>query len=147
VRSCGLHRKRQISLANHILSCWAGKAPRGYGNAPIGLGSLPAVEGRGAILMGELVNLDEYRLRQKEIAEEKERAREQEELDQTIEEMEMLKSILENIMKDLPKVETSIMYIPIEPKMDAFLSKNVDSYLDHFNVELPPIDDYETDET
>ena len=97
--------------------------------------------------MGELVDLDDYRLRQKEIAEEKERAREQEELDQTLQEMEMLKSILENIMKDLPKVETSIMYIPIEPKMDAFLSKNVDSYLDHFNVELPPIDDYETDET
>ena len=98
--------------------------------------------------MGELVNLDEYRLRQKEIAEEKERVREQEELDQTIEEMEMLKSILENIMKDLPKVETSIMYIPIEPKMDAFLSKNVDGYLEHFKMELPPIDDDdETDET
>ena len=97
--------------------------------------------------MGELVNLDEYRLRQKEIAEEKERVREQEELDQTIEEIEMLKRILEDIMKDLPKVETSIMYIPIEPKMDAFLSKNVDSHLEHFKVELPPIDDYETDET
>ena len=98
--------------------------------------------------MGELVNLDEYRLRQKEIAEEKERVREQEELDQTIEEMEMLKRILEDITKDLPKVETSIMYIPIEPKMDAFLSKNVDGYLEHFTVELPPIDDDdETDET
>ena len=88
--------------------------------------------------MGELVNLDEYRLRQKEIAEEKERVREQEELDQTIEEIEMLKRILEDIMKDLPKVETSIMYIPIEPKMDAFLSKNVDGYLEHFKMELPP---------
>tara|TARA_R110000824_G_scaffold108433_1_gene255435 strand:+ start:414 stop:707 length:294 start_codon:yes stop_codon:yes gene_type:complete len=97
--------------------------------------------------MGELVNLDAYRLRQKEIAEEKELAREQEELDQTLDELEMLKKILEDIMKDLPDVKPSIMYIPIEPKMDAFLSKSADGYLEHFKVELPPIDYDETDET
>jgi hypothetical protein len=97
--------------------------------------------------MGELVNLDEYRLRQKEIAEEKERVREQEELDQTLEEMEMLKRILDDLMKDLPDVKPSIMYIPIEPKMDAFLSKTMDGYLEQCNIELPAIDDDETDET
>ena len=97
--------------------------------------------------MGELVNLDEYRLRQKEIAEEKEREREQRELDQTIDEMEMLKRILDDMMKDLPDVKPSIMYIPIEPKLDAFLSKTMDGYLDQYNIELPSIDDDETDET
>jgi len=98
--------------------------------------------------MGELVNLDEYRLRQKEIAEEKERAREQKELDQTLDEMAMLKRILEDIMKDLPDVKPSIMYVPIEPKLDAFLSKDLNGYLEHYQVELPSIDDDdETDET
>ena len=97
--------------------------------------------------MGELVNLDEYRLRQKEIAEEKEREREQRELDQTIEEMEMLKRILEDITKDLPDVKPSIMYVPIEPKPDAFMSKTIDGYLDFYNIEVPKIDDDETDET
>jgi len=86
--------------------------------------------------MGELVNLDEYRLRQKEIAEEKEREREQKELDQTIEEMEMLKRILEDITKDLPDVKPSIMYIPIEPKLDAFMSKDIDGYLDTLGLKL-----------
>jgi hypothetical protein len=86
-------------------------------------------------------------LRQKEIAEEKERVREQEELDQTLEEMEMLKRILDDLMKDLPDVKPSIMYIPIEPKMDAFLSKTMDGYLEQCNIELPAIDDDETDET
>ena len=86
--------------------------------------------------MGELVNLDEYRLRQKEIAEEKEREREQKELDQTLDEMAMLKRILEDIMKDLPDVKPSIMYVPIEPKMDAFMSKDLDGYLDTLGLKL-----------
>ena len=94
--------------------------------------------------MGELVNLDEYRLRQKEIAEEKERVREQEELDQTIEEMEMLKRILEDITKDLPPPTHSMMYIPIEPKLDAFLNKDIDGYLTDLGL---TIDYDETDET
>ncbi len=38
--------------------------------------------------------------------------------------MEMLKDILEGIMEDLPDVDASIMYVPIEPKMDAFMSKD-----------------------
>ena len=97
--------------------------------------------------MGELVNLDEYRLRQKEIAEEKEREREQKELDATLDEMDMLKRILEDIMKDLPDVKPSIMYVPIEPKLDAFLSKTMDGYLEQCNIELPAVDDDETDET
>jgi hypothetical protein len=94
--------------------------------------------------MGELVNLDEYRLRQKEIAEEKEREREQRELDQTIEEMEMLKRILGDLMKDLPDVKPSIMYIPIEPKMDAFMSKDVDGYLDKLGLKIDegPLDSF-----
>jgi len=86
--------------------------------------------------MGELVNLDEYRLRQKEIAEEKEREREQKELDATLDEMDMLKRILEDIMKDLPDIKPSIMYIPIEPKMDAFMSKDLDGYLDTLGLKL-----------
>ena len=94
--------------------------------------------------MGELVNLKDYRARKAKQAAAKEDA----EMDETINELEMLKKILEDITKDLPDVKSSIMYIPIEPKMDAFLSKNVDGYLEHFTVELPPIDDDdETDET
>ena len=70
--------------------------------------------------MGELVNLKEYRAWKAKQEEEKELA----EMDQTVNELEMLKNVLEGIMKDLPNVETSIMYVPIEPKMDAFLSKD-----------------------
>ena len=70
--------------------------------------------------MGELVDLAEYK-KQKKIAEEK---KEQAALDATIEEMEMLKRILSDIIADLPDVSTSIMYVPIEPKMDAFMSKD-----------------------
>ena len=36
------------------------------------------------------------------------------------------------------------MYVPIEPKMDAFLSKDLDGYLDKLGLKL---DDDETDET
>lgn len=70
--------------------------------------------------MGELVNLKEYRAWKAQQEEEKDRA----ELNETVNELEMLKNVLEGIMKDLPNVETSIMYVPIEPKMDAFLSKD-----------------------
>ena len=82
--------------------------------------------------MGELVDLAEYK-KQKKIAEEK---KEQAELDATIEEMEMLKRILSDIIADLPDVSTSIMYVPIEPKMDAFMSKDIDGYLDTLGLKL-----------
>tara|TARA_R100000808_G_C2113375_1_gene126774 strand:+ start:332 stop:616 length:285 start_codon:yes stop_codon:yes gene_type:complete len=75
--------------------------------------------------MGDLVNLKDYRAWKAKQEEEKELA----EMDETINELEMLKNILEGIMKDLPDVSTSIMYVPIEPKMDAFLSKDLDGYL------------------
>ena len=41
-----------------------------------------------------------------------------------INELEMLKNILEGIVKDLPEIDASIMYVPIEPKMDAFMHKD-----------------------
>jgi hypothetical protein len=94
--------------------------------------------------MGELVDLAAYK-KQKEEQEEVERLKkEQEELDATIEEMEMLKRVLNEIMKDLPDVKTSIMYVPIEPKLDAFMQKDLDGYLDTLGLKL---DDDETDET
>jgi len=86
--------------------------------------------------MGELVDLAAYKKQKEEqekIAEEK---RQQAELDATIEEMEMLKRILSDIMEDLPKVETSILYVPIEPKLDAFMSKDIDGYLDTLGLKL-----------
>tara|TARA_R110002020_G_scaffold420783_1_gene629912 strand:- start:240 stop:512 length:273 start_codon:yes stop_codon:yes gene_type:complete len=90
--------------------------------------------------MGELVNLKEYRAWKAEQEEEKELA----EMDETINELEMLRNVLEGIMKDLPDVETSIMYVPIEPKMDAFLSKDLDGYLDKLGLK---IDDDEREDT
>jgi len=86
--------------------------------------------------MGELVDLAAYKKQKEEqekIAEEK---RQQAELDATIEEMEMLKRILSDIMEDLPKVETSILYVPIEPKLDAFMSKDIDGYLDKLGLKI-----------
>ena len=94
--------------------------------------------------MGELVDFAAYKKQKEEqekIAEEK---RQQAELDATIEEMEMLKRILSDIMEDLPDVSTSIMYVPIEPKLDAFMHKDLDGYLDTLGLRL---DDDETDET
>jgi hypothetical protein len=97
--------------------------------------------------MGELVDFAAYK-KQKEEQEEIERLKkEQEELDATLDEMDMLKRILEDVMKDLPEVKPSIMYVPIEPKLDAFMSKTLDGYLEQCNIELPPIDNDETDET
>ncbi len=95
--------------------------------------------------MGELVDLAAYKKQKEEeekIAEEK---RQQAELAATIEEMEMLKRILSDIMEDLPDVEvpSSIMYVPIEPKPEAFLAKTLDGYLESYDysITLPPLDD------
>ena len=94
--------------------------------------------------MGELVDLAAYK-KQKEEQEEIERQkREKAELDATIEEMEMLKRILNDIMEDLPDVKPSIMYVPIEPKLDAFMNKDLDGYLMDLGLQLS---DDETDET
>ena len=93
--------------------------------------------------MGELVDLAAYKKQKEEQEKIEEEKRQQAELNATIEEMEMLKRILADIMKDLPDVETSIMYVPIEPKMDAFMSKDVDGYLDKLGLKI----DDERDET
>ena len=99
---------------------WARQDPRGYGNAPDGLGHLPAIKRGGAILMGELVNLKEYRA----LKAEQEAEQEMDEALKNINELEMLKNILEGIVKDLPEIDASIMYVPVEPKMDAFMHKD-----------------------
>lgn len=70
--------------------------------------------------MGELVNLKEYRA----LKAEQEAEKEMDEALKNINELEMLKNILEGIVKDLPAVDASILYVPIEPKMDAFMSKD-----------------------
>ncbi len=86
--------------------------------------------------MGELVDLAAYK-KQKEEQEKIEKLKEeQKELDATINEMEMLKNILSGIIEDLPDVSTSIMYVPIEPKMDAFMSKDLDSWLTGLELKL-----------
>ena len=90
--------------------------------------------------MGELVDLKEYRAWKAEQEQEKE----MDEALETINELEMLKNVLEGILKDLPDVQTSIMYVPIEPKLDAFMSKDLNGYLDTLGLRL---DDDETDET
>ena len=74
--------------------------------------------------MGELVDLAAYK-KQKQEQEEIERLKkEQKELDDTISEMQMLKDILADIIEDLPDVDASILYVPIEPKLDAFMHKD-----------------------
>ncbi len=93
--------------------------------------------------MGELVNLKEYRAWKAKQEEEKELA----EMDETINELEMLKNLLEGIVKDLPDVETSIMYVPIEPKMDAFMSKDLDSWLVGMELKLGTDEDDEREDT
>ena len=70
--------------------------------------------------MGELVNLKEYRA----LKAEQEAEKEMDEALKNINELEMLKNILEGIVKDLPEIDASIMYVPIEPKMDAFMHKD-----------------------
>ncbi len=93
--------------------------------------------------MGELVNLKEYRAWKAKQEEEKELA----EMDETINELEMLKNLLEGIVKDLPDVDASIMYVPIEPKMDAFMSKDLDGFLASMEMKLKLDDDDDTDQT
>ena len=86
--------------------------------------------------MGELVDFAAYKKQKEEKEEIEKLKKEQKELDATLDEMDMLKRVLDEIMKDLPDVKTSIMYIPIEPKMDAFMSKNLDGYLDTLGLKL-----------
>ena len=93
--------------------------------------------------MGELVDLAAYKKRKQEKEEIEKLKREQQELDATIEEMEMLKRVLSEIMKDLPDVKPSILYVPIEPKVDVFMSKNLDGYLDSLGLKLDDNDDQE----
>ena len=94
--------------------------------------------------MGELVDLAAYK-KQKEEQEEIERQnREKAELEATMEEMDMLKRVLDEIMKDLPDVKPSIMYVPIEPKLDAFMNKDIDGYLMDLGLK---IDDDEREDT
>ena len=97
--------------------------------------------------MGELVDLAEYKRQKEEQEKIEEEKRRQAEIDATIEDMEMLKSILEDIMEDLPDVSTSIMYVPIEPKMDAFMSKDLDSWLAGMELQLGADKDDEQDDT
>ena len=96
--------------------------------------------------MGDLVNLKEYRAWKAKQEEDKELA----EMDNTINELEMLKNILEGIVKDLPEVDASILYVPIEPKMDAFMHKDdfdiaadLDGYLTKLGLKYSEDDERE----
>ena len=93
--------------------------------------------------MGDLVDLKEYRAWKAQQEEEKELAK----MDETINELATLKNILEGIVKDLPEVDTSIMYVPIEPKMDAFMSKDLDSWLVGMELKLGTGEDDEREDT
>ena len=93
--------------------------------------------------MGELVNLKEYRAWKAQQEEEKERA----EMEETIDEIQMLKNILDGIIKDLPDSSPSIMYVPIEPKMDAFMSKDLDGFLAGMELKLGKGEDDEREDT
>ena len=102
--------------------------------------------------MGELVDLAAYKKQKEEQEKIEEEKRRQAEIDATIEDMEMLKSILEDIMEDLPDVNPSILFVPIEPKLDAFMSKedfdiaaDLDGYLT--KVELKYSEDDGSEET
>mgnify|MGYP003125053709 CR=1 FL=1 len=97
--------------------------------------------------MGELVDLAAYKKQKEEREKIEEERRQQAEIDATIEEMEMLKRILSDIMEDLPDVSTSIMYVPIEPKMDAFMSKDLDSWLAGMELKLGTGEDDEREDT
>ena len=56
----------------------------------------------------------------------------------------MLRRVLDEMMKDLPPPTHSVMYVPIEPKLDAFMNKDIDGYLSDLGL---TIDYDETDET
>jgi len=96
--------------------------------------------------MGELVNLKEYRA----FKAEQEAEKEMDETLKNLDEIEMLKNILDGIIKDLPDISPSIMYIPIEPKMDAFMHKDdfdiatdLDGYLTKLGLKYSEDDDRE----
>ena len=96
--------------------------------------------------MGELVNLKEYRAWKEQQEQDKDLA----DMDKTIGELEMLKNILEGLVKDLPDVDASIMYVPIEPKMDVFMHKDdfdmsadLDGYLKKLGLTYSEDDDRE----
>ncbi len=93
--------------------------------------------------MGELVNLKEYRAWKEKQEEEKERA----EMSETLDEIQMLKNILDGIIKDLPDPAPSIMYVPIEPKMDAFMGKDLDSFLAGMELKLGTGEDDDREDT
>ena len=100
--------------------------------------------------MGDLVDLAAYK-KQKEEQEEIERLKkEQKELDETINEMQKLKEILADIIEDLPEVDASSLYVPIEPKLDAFMHKDdldiasdLDGYLTKLGLKYSEDDDRE----
>ena len=96
--------------------------------------------------MGELVNLKEYRA----FKAQQEQDREMDEAIKNLDEIEMLKNILEGIVKDLPEIDASILYVPIEPKMDAFMHKDdfdmaagLDGYLTKLGLKYSEDDDRE----
>ena len=96
--------------------------------------------------MGELVNLKEYRA----FKAQQEQDREMDEALKNLNEIEMLKNILDGIIKDLPDVDASIMYVPIEPKMDAFMHKDdfdiaadLDGYLTKLGLKYSEDDERE----
>ena len=96
--------------------------------------------------MGELVNLKEYRAWRAQ----QEQDREMDEAIKNLDEIAMLKNILDGIIKDLPDVDASIMYVPIEPKMDAFMHKDdfdiaadLDGYLTKLGLKYSEDDERE----
>ena len=93
--------------------------------------------------MGDLVDLREYRAWKAE----QEAEKEMDEAIETINELEMLKNILEDIVKDLPDIDTSIMYVPIEPKMDTFMSKDLNSWLVGMELKLEADQEDEREDT
>jgi hypothetical protein len=94
--------------------------------------------------MGELVDFAAYKKQKEEEEEVKRQNRANAELDATMEEMEMLKRILDDMMKDLPPPTHYIMYVPIEPNLDAFMNKDLDGYLMDLGLK---IDDDEAEDT
>ena len=100
--------------------------------------------------MGDLVDLAAYKKKKEEQEEIERLKKEQKELDDTINEMQMLKEILADIIEDLPDVDTSILFVPIEPKMDAFMHKDdfdiaadLDGYLTKLGLKYSEDDDRE----
>ena len=96
--------------------------------------------------MGDLVDLREYRAWKAQQDAEKE----MDEAINTLDELEMLKNILDGSVKDLPHVDASIMYVPIEPKMDAFMHKDdfdiatdLDGYLTKLGLKYSEDDERE----